>query len=250
MTDKGDTFIFKPEEPEEKPAEKEKILRTDVDEFTIARKGREYEEEEKPSALPYIAAILGALVVIAVAFLIIFLTTDKDEEIPQNPVQNKEETTLQQESEEEEETAPVINSYNLGYNGGKIYELENGGYSVVFEVYNYSGNKTGTQKFYINADTVIKDQGSKIQLGAFVNFIENQAGEIVILDCTVNEDESTILTVTYSSSGYGEEEEEPSEEEAGEAPAEESPTEVVEPSDAEEPVVGPTGTPITEIPEV
>lgn len=232
MSDKGDTFIFKPEQPEEKPVEKPKIARTDVDEFTIARTVREEDEENegKISSLTYIAATLGALLVIAIVVLVIFLSTD-EKEVPQEIPQNNQEVTVpteDKEGEEEEEKAPTITTYTLGYNGGKIYDTENGGYSVVFEVYNEKGDKVESKKFFVNEDTVIKDQGNKMQLGSFISLIENQAGEIIILDCSVNEEESTILTITYSSSGYGEEEEEEvveEEPEEEEKPVEETPVE-------------------------
>lgn len=241
MSDKDNTFIFKPEEPE-RAVEKEKIARTDVDEFTIARKTREEPEEEKSYALPIIASVLGTLLVIAIVALVIFLTSGGEEEtpaIPKEPAKKTEEIVIKEDSEEEEEET-VVKEYTLGYNNGKIYETEDGGYSVVFEMYD-GGEKTGEKKFYINKDTDIRDNDKKIGLEYFMNFIESQAGEIIIFDCEVNEEEILILKMKYSSSGYGEEEETASEEEdtpeKEESESEKSEEDVSEiPADEEPPV--------------
>ena len=120
-----------------------------------------------------------------------------------------------QEDEEKEEEEVVIKDYTLAYNGGNIYEIENdGGFSVVFEVYDKQNKKTGDKKMYINEETVIKDGNSKIRLDSFITFIENQGGDIIFFDCEVRENDKVINSIKYSSEGFGEEEEEPEEEES------------------------------------
>ena len=221
MADSGDTFIFKPEEPEKKPIEKEKVARTEVDEFTIARKVKDYddeEEKEETSSLTTVAYVLGALLVVTIVAVVIFLTSGGEEAPPQEPAPEK--VTLpaaddSDEDEEKEEEEVVIKDYTLAYNGGNIYEIENdGGFSVVFEVYDKQNKKTGDKKMYINEETVIKDGNSKIRLDSFITFIENQGGDIIFFDCEVRENDKVINSIKYSSEGFGEEEEEPEEEES------------------------------------
>lgn len=232
MADSGDTFIFKPEEPEKKPIEKEKVARTEVDEFTIARKVKDYddeEEKEETSSLTTVAYVLGALLVVAIVAVVIFLTSSGEEAPSQKPAPEKvtlPATDDSDEDEEKEEEEVVIKDYTLAYNGGNIYEIENdGGFSVVFEVYDKQNKKTGDKKMYINEETVIKDGNSKIRLDSFITFIENQGGDIIFFDCEVRENDKVINSIKYSSEGFGEEEEEiPDEEENNKEEPSQNPT--------------------------
>lgn len=234
MNDREDTFIFKPEEPKKEEKVVEKIARTEVDEFTIARKAREYEEEEeKSSALPIVAAVLGVLLVIAIVAAVIFINSGGEEVAPKEPAQDEVTAPVGDDSDdEEEEEEIIIKEYTVAYNGGKIYEMENGGgYSIVFDVFDSKNNIVGNEKLYVNEDTVIKDENKKIRLESFITFIENQGGDIILFDCEVRDNDSMILTINYSSSGYGEEEETIEEEaiEGEEITSEESINEVTPP---------------------
>ena len=239
--DKDETFVFK-SVPEEKPH----IDRTEDDKFSYARKSVEYEEEEEDSTSPLVitAIVLAVILIVTIIGGVIYLSginkgKQQTEEKP--PIVNVEE----EEKEEEEEI--IETDYNLIFDSEQIFYMENGkGYAVSTVFFDTRDKFIKKEMTYVTDETVIKDNGKRISVEAFINVIKNQGGDLIMFDSRVREEDSLVLTINYDSRTFVPEEipeenpEETTPEESTpeeeikeeENPSEENPSEEVSPEDA------------------
>lgn len=238
MNDKDNTFIFKPDEIEileDKPH----IDRSPRDEYSRARITKARKEEEKPSILPYVAVGLAVVLLITVILGVLVLRGDisfrkETEEPPTPPVIEVEE-----EEEPEEEEVETTQKWEITFDPDGVYHMESGnGYAVFADWYDASGKKVNSRKkVYITEETDIRDNGKRISADAFIYIIKNQGGSSVFFQSEVETESDKILSITYDSRGF--EEEEP--EELPEEPEVEiPPTETPETTPEKEPVTEPT----------
>ena len=206
MNDKDNTFIFKPDEIEileDKPH----IDRSPRDEYSRARITKARKEEEKPSILPYVAVGLAVVLLITVIMGVLVLRGDisfrkETEEPPTPPVIEVEE-----EEEPEEEVQPT-QKWEITFDPEGIYHMESGnGYVVFADWYDASGKKVNSRKkVYITSETDIRDNGKRISADAFIYIIKNQGGSSVFFQSEVETESDKILSITYDSRGFAEEE--------------------------------------------
>lgn len=200
--DKGDTFRFRPGE------EKPQINRSENDEYSNARKNREYEEEEKSSnILPYIAIVLAILLIIAVVAGIFILKQGK---VPQNNVPENEEVIKipEEEEEKEEEEEPEITLVcSMVFDSSRIYK--NGEeYAVLADLYDKDFYSFDSRKLIINEETDIRESGKRISKDALIYIIRNTAGDAIVFDGEIRESDNTVLSISFDSSVLEEPEEE------------------------------------------
>ena len=241
MNDKDNTFIFKPDEIEileDKPH----IDRSPRDEYSRARITKARKEEEKPSILPYVAVGLAVVLLITVILGVLVLRGDisfrkETEDPPTPPVIEVEE-----EEEPEEEVVETTQKWEITFDPDGVYHMESGnGYAVFADWYDASGKKVNSRKkVYITEETDIRDNGKRISADAFIYIIKNQGGSSVFFQSEVETESDKILSITYDSRGFEEEEpEELPEEPEVEIPPTETP-EAHETTPEKEPVTEPT----------
>lgn len=236
MNDKDNTFIFKPDEIEileDKPH----IDRSPRDEYSRARRTKAH-QEEKPSILPYVAVGLAVVLLITVIIGVLMLRGDisfrkETEEPPAPPVIEVEE-----EEKMEEEEVQTTQKWEITFDPDGVYHMESGnGYAVFADWYDASGKKVNSRKkVYITSETDIRDNGKRISADAFIYIIKNQGGSSVFFQSEVETESDKIISITYDSRGF--EEEEP-EEIPEETEGEENPK-VPETTPEKEPVTEPT----------
>lgn len=241
MNDKDNTFIFKPDEIEileDKPH----VDRSPRDEYSRARITKARKEEEKPSILPYVAVGLAVVLLITVVLGVLVLRGDisfrkETEDPPIPPVIEVEE-----EEEPEEEVVETTQKWEITFDPDGVYHMESGnGYAVFADWYDASGKKVNSRKkVYITSETDIRDNGKRISADAFIYIIKNQGGSSVFFQSEVETESDKIISITYDSRGFEEEEPEelPEETEGEEAPA--VTPEVPETTPEKEPVTEPT----------
>ena len=238
MNDKDNTFIFKPDEIEileDKPH----VDRSPRDEYSRARITKARKEEEKPSILPYVAVGLAVVLLITVVLGVLVLRGDisfrkETEEPPTPPVIEVEEP--------EEEVVETTQKWEITFDPDGVYHMESGnGYAVFADWYDASGKKVNSRKkVYITEETDIRDNGKRISADAFIYIIKNQGGSSVFFQSEVETESDKILSITYDSRGFEEEEpEELPEEPEVEIPPTETP-EAPETTPEKEPVTEPT----------
>lgn len=206
MNDKDNTFIFKPDEIEVLE-DKPHIERSPRDEYSRARRTNARQEEEKPSILPYVAVGLAVVLLITVIIGVLVLRGDigfrkETEEPPTPPVVEVEE------EEELEEDVQLTQKWEITFDPNGIYHMESGnGYAVFADWYDASGEKVNSRKkVYITSETDIRDNGKRISSDAFIYIIENQGGSSVFFQSEVETETDKILSITYDSRGFAEEE--------------------------------------------
>lgn len=221
MNDKDNTFIFKPDEIEVLE-DKPHIDRSPRDEYSRARITKARKEEEKPSILPYVAVGLAVVLLITVILGVLVLRGDisfrkETEELPIPPVVQVEE-----EEEPEEEIVETTQKWEITFDPDGVYHMESGnGYAVFADWYDASGKKVNSRKkVYITSETDIRDNGKRISADAFIYIIKNQGGSSVFFQSEVEMESDKILSITYDSRGFEEEEPEeiPEETEGEETP--------------------------------
>ena len=204
MNDKDKTFIFKPEKDG-----KEIIDRSDFDEYTAPRRSREQKEkEESGNILAYIAIGLAILLVIAIA--VTFFIVKNRNNPPKHPEDDNIiiETDNEEEEPEEEEKEEVISSWGVSFDSDEIYHMESGnGYAVFSDFYRNNGKREYVKrKVYIDDETDIRDNGKRITTDAFIYIIKNQGGNLIIFDSEIEENSNKIISISYDSRGFEEEE--------------------------------------------
>ncbi len=199
--DKDDTFVFKPE-TEEKPH----INRTEDDQFSYARKSVEYEEEEEStSPLVITAIVLAVLLVAAIVGGIIYLSSMNNNKPP--TVEKPPVVSVEEEEEKEEEEEIIETDYNLIFDSEQIFYMESGkGYAVSTDYFDKRDKFIKKEMSYITDETVIKDNGKRISVEAFINIIKNQGGDLILFKSVVREEDSMVVSITYDSRTFAPEE--------------------------------------------
>ena len=216
--DKTQTFKFDPI-LEEKPQQN----RVSDDEFSAARRGKNYEnyrrkEEKGNGALVAIAIILAVLLIGAIVAGIFILKGDKE---PQNPL---DEVIIEKEPEEEEEPPEVQNvslSCNIVFYPESVI-AKDGGYTILADLYDDGMYKFDNKKLIINGETDIRQDGKRLTPRALIYIIENSGGDMPVFEGEIREEDGSVISLSFEAPA---EEEIPEELPEGELPEGENPEE-------------------------
>lgn len=228
--DKDQTIEFRPVKEE-----KEYVSRENGSVYNEGRKERNVRRESEKSNRPliYLALVLAILLVIAIAVGIIIL--NKDNAVKNNEPLEMEPPVIEIEEEEEVSKEEVkINYYNVVFYGDSVIKTQDG-YSVLADLYDDSFNKKDNRKLYITEETDIRENGNRLSASGLVYAIESMAGEGVVFEAKIRENDNMVVSVYYD--GSFKEEMNPPEEEIPQENGEEIPP-VEENIDGEEPIIG------------
>lgn len=209
FNDKTQTFKFRPVR-EDKP----QVNRSEDDEYSAARKNHENEKREEGSgnALTYVAIILAVLLIAAI-IAGIFILRPKDEPEQKLPEDNIA-VTLPEEEEETEEKKDITVSCSMVFYSDSVIKKD-GGYTILADLYDTDFYKFDNRKLIINDDTDIREDGKRLSADALIYLIESMAGEGIVFDGEIKEEDGTVLSITFDGS-FREEMEQPGEETEGE----------------------------------
>lgn len=220
--DKSKTMEFTPVHKE-----KPQIERTENNIYSQARRSNvKYEKKQDRSTrvLAYTALILSILVIVAVVTTVIVLNMERFKNTP-NLSPEDEVITENVAGEEEEENLPEeirINLYSVVFYGDSVVETADG-YSILADLYDGTMTQKENRKLFITRETDIRQSGQRLSAQALIYAIDRMAGEGVVFDVNVRENDNVAVAISYE--GSLEEEVPPEEENAGEGETEAVPEE-------------------------
>ena len=202
--DKTETFKFRPVK-EQKP----QVNRRENDEYSAARRSNAYrnEEEKGSRALVYVAVILSVLLVGVIVAGIFILKPQKEDNIN---IPEEENVVIVDDEEEKEEEKNLTLSCSIVFYSDSVIKRA-GIYTVLADLYDKDFYKFDNRKLIINDDTDIREDGKRLSADALIYLIESMAGEGIVFDGEIREDDSVVLSIDFDGS-FREEIENPEEE--------------------------------------
>jgi len=202
--DKTETFKFRPVK-EQKP----QVNRRENDEYSAARRSNAYlnEEEKGSRALVYVAVILSVLLVGVIVAGIFILKPQKEEEI--NIPEEENVVIIDDEEEKEEEKNLTLSCSIVFYSDSVIKRA--GIYTVLADLYDKDFYKFDNRKLVIDDATEIREDGKRLSPEALIYIIENMGGEGIVFEGEIDENDGTVIKISFDGSFREEIEEEPTE---------------------------------------
>lgn len=198
---------------------KQEINRSAGDAYSEARTPQyDFRDDEEEGGannkLVIMSVILAVLLVIAVVVSIVLISaTKKEKPEDENPPVNIEET-LEEEKEKEE-----TKFYNIVFYGETVIQKNN--YTLIdADLYDEEMNKVESRKIKISPETKIVSDGKIISENSLLYLIQNLAGEKIVFEGIVREEDSLAEKLTFE---YHAEEMPETNEEILEEPTEEEP---------------------------
>ena len=232
--DKSKTVEFRPIKEK-----KQQINRKEDDVYSNARKSKVYEEtgETQNKSLIILAIVLAVLLIVAITAGVIILgrgNNNSEENIPAEDI-----VELQEELPEEEEEKELIFDCQVVFYGDSVIKKENG-YTILADLYDSEFKKIDNRKLVINSETQIRENGKRLSAEGLIYAVESMAGEGIVFDGKIRENDNVVLKLSYEGSFREEAEEEPptAEETPEEGPVEEETPIIQEPHDNETPSEG------------
>lgn len=228
--DKSETFEFKPVR-EEKP----QINRRENDVYSSARKSVEYDKNEEGTnrTLVYVAIVLAVLLIVAIVAGIFILKSGNNAE---NQIPEQENIIVSEKEEEEnlpEEEKEIIVECSMIFYADSVIK-KNGEYTVLADLYDKDFYKFDNRKLIITNDTLIKEDGKRLSMDALMYLVESMAGEGIVFQGEIREEDNVVLSISFDGSFRQEMEEKPQE------PEEEPILPGEDPGTEEEPEMGET----------
>ncbi len=200
FNDKSQTMKFTPPYQE-----KQHIERTEDNIYSRARKNNDYypHRRDNSKTLIYIAIILSVLLIIAVVAGIIVLNMDRFKNNP--PLPSDDKIIMQNEPYEEgkddgEDIQPQKKEsyYSVVFYSDSIIKKENG-YSILADLFDEAMNKKDNRKLFINEKTDIRESGKRLSIEGLIYVIENTAGESIVFDAKIREEDNFIISISFES---------------------------------------------------
>lgn len=228
--DKSKTVEFRPIKEN-----KQQVNRKENDVYSSARKAGVYEEKDEGQSrgLIYIAIVLAVLLIVAIAAGVIILSAGNQRGEELNP--DMPDNIVAEQEEIPEEEKEVITSCQIVFYGDSVIKKEDG-YTILADLYDSSFNKIDNRKLVINDETNIRENGKRLSAEGLIYAVESMAGEGIVFEGKIRENDNVVLKLSYEGSFREEAEEEiPPEEENPEEVVPEGETPKEEETPAQEP---------------
>ncbi len=168
------------------------------DEFSVARKGRGYEiNEKKESGNGVLIALICVLTVLLIGAIVLAVFVIKgDKKAPQPET---EEAVV--EKTEEEEVPEVQNttiSCDLVFYPKTMTEKDDGSYRVKVDFLDSDGAISKTERIFINEDTDIRQDGERLALEGFLYYMETaENGDEIVFKGEISEEDLIAITLSF-----------------------------------------------------
>ena len=169
------------------------------DEFSVARKGRGYEiNEKKESGNGVLIALICVLTVLLIGAIVLAVFVIKgDKKAPQPET----EEAVVEKTEVEEEVPEVQNttiSCDLVFYPKTMTEKDDGSYRVKVDFLDSDGAISKTERIFINEDTDIRQDGERLALEGFLYYMETaENGDEIVFKGEISEEDLIAITLSF-----------------------------------------------------
>jgi len=201
--DKTETFEF--DRIRDSEVYKKPVERKENDIYSEARKTNysdNYDEEKSDKKLiSVIIGMIAVLIIVAVAGFFIIMG-DKNNNLPQEEEmqQQTEQTTDETQTETpppEVLEEPEVNKYEAVFYSDEI-DRKASYYVIKANLVNVSTGEEDLRRIKIDSGTEIRKNGDRIILDAFISLVEEFAGEQIVYQIEVDEEEDYVKSISFS----------------------------------------------------